>query len=283
MKTLMLGMLAETFVHYGSDTGGGPVDLPVAREAGTDYPFIAGSGLKGALKDHPYFGDKSKENVKNEIFGEDEGNKGAGKLMFSDARLLLLPVRSLIGAYKWVTCPHLLERFKRDCGRGGFGLWPNGVPKPEVARQKYLAPASGGDLLLEELKFGFEQQTDGQIVTMFKELFQNTDAAGRVDKQLVIVNDEDFGWFAKHGLAIHARNKLLENKTSENLWYEEALPPDTLMYSFLAPRNKVSDAEAETYRKEMKNCFDKKYYLQVGGNETVGQGWFSVKCIEGGQ
>lgn len=50
-KTLIVGMLAETFIHPGSGQSAGALDQPVAREAATDYPFIAGSSLKGALRD----------------------------------------------------------------------------------------------------------------------------------------------------------------------------------------------------------------------------------------
>ena len=51
MKAAMLGLLAETPIHPGAGRGMGVVDLPVAREAATDYPVIVGSSLKGALRD----------------------------------------------------------------------------------------------------------------------------------------------------------------------------------------------------------------------------------------
>jgi len=47
----LFGLLAETFVHPGAGSSGGAIDLPVAREAATGYPFIAGSSLKGALRE----------------------------------------------------------------------------------------------------------------------------------------------------------------------------------------------------------------------------------------
>ena len=50
MKSAMLGLLAETPIHPGAGRGMGVVDLPVAREAATDYPVLVGSSLKGALK-----------------------------------------------------------------------------------------------------------------------------------------------------------------------------------------------------------------------------------------
>ena len=50
MKTAMLGLLAETPIHAGSGRGMGVVDLPVAREAATDYPVLVGSSLKGVTQ-----------------------------------------------------------------------------------------------------------------------------------------------------------------------------------------------------------------------------------------
>lgn len=113
MNTQMLGMLAETFIHPGQGQSVGAIDLPVAREAATDYPFIAGSSLKGAMR--AVFEHKNSTEEANKLFGKQDN---AGNLLVSDARLLLLPVRSLTSAYKWLTCPHLLERLQRDMARG---------------------------------------------------------------------------------------------------------------------------------------------------------------------
>ena len=92
------------------------------------------------------------------------------------------------------------------------------------------------------------------------------------------MSDPSFAWFARYGLAINARNKLhKDTKTSEGLWYEETLPPDSLFYLLLAER---SDGAL----KQIKELFAKRPYLQVGGNETVGHGWFAMSApLEGGQ
>jgi CRISPR-associated protein Cmr4 len=37
MKTQILGMLAETFIHPGTGQSVGAIDVPVAREAATSY------------------------------------------------------------------------------------------------------------------------------------------------------------------------------------------------------------------------------------------------------
>ena len=56
-------------------------------------------------------------NADDKVFGTQQE---AGELLISDARLALLPVRSLTGTYRWVTCPHLIERYRRDMKRAGI-------------------------------------------------------------------------------------------------------------------------------------------------------------------
>ena len=273
MNHVLLGLLAETFVHPGAGQTGGAIDLPVAREAATDYPFVAGSSLKGALRDAVGWDLQSDD--RDRVFGEQDR---AGALLVSDARLLLLPVRSLTGAYRWATCPHLLERLARDGRRAGIGNPLEAVPHIEEYRYVDASNASDGDkLYLEERSFEAMQAADWAPaaadgwIEMIGGLISDAAARKRLAERLVLLNDHDFSWFARNGLAVHARNVLDEQKRSVNLWYEEALPPDTLMYAVLAERDSGSGAITAIHP-----TFERRPYLQVGGNETVGQGWFAV-------
>ena len=84
MNTAMLGLLAETPVHPGAGRGMGVVDLPVAREASTDYPVLVGSSLKGALRD------KAEAAIATEAVEDRFGTQEhAGDVLVSDGRLLL--------------------------------------------------------------------------------------------------------------------------------------------------------------------------------------------------
>ncbi len=265
---LLLGLLAETFIHPGSGQNEGVIDLPVAREAATDYPFIAGSSFKGALLDRARQQNLD-DATRNDVFGERDSG---GNLLVSDVRLLLLPVRSLTGSYKWATCPHLLERFNRDFRRA---LGRSGRYNSDPDRKQYLGVGEGGAALyLEERTFKCGGPASPELIQTLSGLVANEETQQRLGKQLVILNDSDFAWFARYGLAVQARNVLdEEKKTSKNLWYEETLPPDTLMYALLSER-RTGAVES------VKSLFDERPYLQVGGNETVGQGWFAVKCLE---
>jgi len=260
MNTLLIGLLAETSIHPGAGQSSGIVDLPVAREAATDYPVIPGSSLKGALLSRAR--DENVPELKR-IFGEADN---AGTLLVSDARLLLLPVRSLSSAYKWVTCPHLLERLHRDSRRAGeAGPWL----KLAIGPGQYLG-ADNGRLFLEEREFEHDGDLARGMVELFSPLIAHEPAKMRLPTQLVVLNDDDFTWFARYGLAIQARNVLnVATKTSENLWCEETIPPDALFYTLLAERQPGAiDAIAK--------LIQQRPWLQIGGNETVGMGWFAV-------
>lgn len=277
MKHAIIGLLAETFIHPGAEQTGGIVDLPVAREKATNYPFIAGSSLKGALLDAAK--QKNKQNGAGDdnldldcIFGKADR---AGNLLVSDARLLLLPVRSLTSSWRWATCPHLLERLSRDLRRSGSNEM---IDKPPcVANGSCLATdgKDGGKLYLEERNFTLANPAANleKWVEIISQLFNDADAQNWLEERLIVLHDDDFAWFATNGLAVQARNVLDEKtKESKNLWYEETLPPDTLMYALLAER--TADAGS---LKPIQNIFRNRPYLQVGGNETVGQGWFNVQ------
>lgn len=265
MKSLILGLLAETSIHPGAGQSSGFVDLPVAREAATDYPVIVGSSMKGALRDRARC-----ENLPDidTVFGKQENG---GTLLVSDARLILLPVRSLKTQYKWVTCPHLVERLSRDRSREN-GRSVAAVPLGNLSEQQYLG-AGDGDLFLEERQFS-RVSPNGELpfglTDLLKPLIAHKQTADRLEQQLVVISNNDFVWFARYGLAVNARNQLDdEKKTSKNLWYEETIPPDSLFYCLLAERgaNALSSVSS---------LFKDRPYLQAGGNETVGQGWFAV-------
>ena len=262
MRTAMLGLLAETPVHPGAGRSMGVVDLPVAREAATDYPVLVGSSLKGALRDKAAAIDADTD----QRFGKPDH---AGDLLVADGRLLLLPVRSLTGTFRWVTCPHLVERYCRDLARAGLN------PAPEVPRVKSGSVLAVGDdlLFLEERQFAIGGKPDDGLVSAIALLVLHEETQRRMGSRIAVLHDDDFAWFVRYGLSIQARNVLADDgsKRSRNLWYEETLPPDTVMYALVIGR---SDEALGT----MDALFPRNDpYLQAGGNETVGQGWFAVR------
>ena len=275
MKTAILGLLAETSIHPGTGRGRGVVDLPVAREAATDYPVLVGSSLKGALRDKFEAGRRgageSQDAAREAAAGLFGTQNVAGSLMVSDARMLLLPVRSLTASYRWATCPHIIERYRRDLGRAGVEPRPS---VPRVAPGRVFASTRDANLFLEERRFEVDGSPSRDLVKAVRPLIRHDDTRDRVESQLAVLHDDDFAWFARYGLSIQARNELeVETKRSVNQWYEETLPPDTVMYA-------VTAARSDDPLGALVGLFpDAGAYLQAGGNETVGQGWFAVTVL----
>lgn len=261
MNTAMLGLLAETAIHPGTGRSMGVVDLPVAREAATDYPVLVGSSLKGALRDKA---ESTPAVEANHRFGRPDQ---AGDVLVSDGRLLLLPVRSLTSSYRWVTCQHLIERYRRDLTRIGL---TSQLQVPDVARGSVHA-AGSGNMFLEERQFAIMAEPETELVDAIAPLVLHDDTRRRLGSRIAVLHDDDFAWFARYGLSVQARNVLEDGtKKSKNLWYEETLPPDTLMYALIMGRNDDGLRMLDVLFPE------KDPYLQAGGNETVGQGWFAV-------
>lgn len=272
MNHLIMGMLAETSLHPGAGQASGVVDLPVAREVTTGYPVIVGSSLKGALRDKARQEMPDSESV---IFGEQE--KHAGSVAITDARLLLLPVRSLTMHFRWVTCPYLLERYLRD---RSLARQPRDWRPIEVKKGHAWVTQGMEDMLfLEELSFQpqvIDPEVLEELVSMIAPLIAHESLRARLGQQLVILSDEEFTYFARYGLSVQARNVLdKETKESKNLWYEETLPPDTLFYTLFLTR-----AGGREGMDRLREMMVTNPYLQVGGNETMGQGWCMTSIVD---
>jgi CRISPR-associated protein Cmr4 len=272
MKTTMLGLLAETAIHCGAGRSAGIIDLPIAREAATDYPFVAGSGLKGALRDRA---ESLGRNDVAEMFGRPDQ---AGRLLVSDARLLLLPVRSLTGTYRWVTSPLLLERYRRDLARCGLSTTVPAVSIPKTDGAAGALGAGGsGKLYLEEREFAIGGECPSGVYEAIGTLIRHAETRKRLASQTVVIGDDEFAWFCRYAVPIQARNVLEDGtKRSKNLWYEESLPTDALLYALLMARDGGAQAGLAGLFPETDP------YLQVGGNETVGHGWVAVSICTGG-
>lgn len=269
MKANIIGLLSETSMHPGTEGSMGVVDLPVAREITTGYPVITGSSLKGAFKEG--FEERGSKSDSDKIFGE---QNRAGNLAITDGRILLLPVRTLVGHYKWVTCPYIISRFVRDIKLAGHKKEELEVPEfGQDTALYYKGKKSSTDknIFLEEVAFSLKESGEFliELAKLIKPLMYHESLKNRLLEQLVVINNDEFAYFAKYGLEIRARNKLnSETKSSENLWYEECLPADTLLYTLFLPRLGDKDLLEKVW-----GSFTERPYIQIGGNETIGQGW----------
>lgn len=291
----ILGMIAETPLHPGTGQSTGVVDLPVSRERPTGYPQIPETGFKGGLKQwvrerYPDTDGDFHEIVKR-LFGMPELEEqdgipvgGAGELLVSTGRLLLLPVRRLDGPYAWVTTPGLVERLGRDMERVLKSSTCPTITQPGECKLRCGFHAGGRTEFLEEFPFTtapLDGDADTRLVSLLQELVgPGTGPANRLGNQIAIMDDDDFDWYLENALPVNARNELDDAKISRNLWYEETLPVDSVFYVALPPRAVLKDGFAERYS-ALEKMLGANPYLQIGGNETVGHGWVHVTTYFG--
>jgi CRISPR-associated protein Cmr4 len=286
--TALLGLLAETSLHAGTGQDGGVVDLPIQREAHTGWPVVFGSAVKGALR---ALAEDRKVAWLTRVFGPETGNASdhAGALLVGDARLLLLPVRSLTGHFKWVTCPALLRRFAADAARLGLAVWDDKALPEDPDLHTALLPAGAGEALyLEEFRLHTAAADFGPLMDGLAGLMGRTDGPAALQKQLALVSDDRFSHLARFATPVNAHVRILnQTKTVQPgaLWYEETLPPDTLLYVALhavgARRKDAGQGPAEILAHVTGELFGQRPYLQLGGNETVGMGWCRVSVQHG--
>lgn len=285
--TSTLFIHAQTPLHPGSGTALGVVDLPVQRERHTGWPLIPGTSLKGVLRDAAERVDSNGDVV--EIFGPEtsDADKHAGAAMLTDARLLAFPVRSLRGVFAWVTCPSVLDRFNRDLELAG--LDPAERPAPPATHEA-LCPSNSplrldgeSAVVLEEFDFtitGDCSQTADRIATL---AMTASGATGEsLKRKLVVLSDDQFTHFARHGTEIVARIGLdPETKTVSRgaLFYQEFLPTESLFYSVLvcSPSRGKGNRSAGDVSAFFGELIGRYPVLQIGGDETTGKGLCGLK------
>lgn len=271
-KHSIVGMYCETSLHAGSGQATGAVDLPIQRERTTKWPTIQASGLKGSFRDA--YGKRNGVDV-TVIFGSDNSGDKAGAISIGDARILLFPIRSSITPFLWVTCPAILRKLKRD--RKIVGLNSEWII-PNVEDDKYLGlNESNQDIIFEDLLLSREGQIDENITETIKSLMPSEDFYNtkNLKNYLGIISDKNFSMLVETGTEVQARIKLTEQKTSNNLWYQELLPSNSILYtviSMLDERKNGNDRKgADDLEKSLKETLCE--YIQIGGDETLGRGW----------
>lgn len=292
----ILFLYVETPLHAGTGAGLGAVDLPIQRERVTGYPLVQASGIKGVLRG---IAEKAKGEKSSEVittFGPETTNASAHAGAFSpgDARLLLFPVRSLLGIFAWTTSRHALSRFLRDARLVGQDMeWS--VPEDgEIALVCEDNDISAdGQVVLEE--FSFKVEAKQEVSDIAQWLADNALPAGdeyqywrdALKKRLIILPENDFREFTRFSTEVVTRVRLNEKKTVERgaLWTEENLPTDTLLYAPVyatKPRsNKPPEgwSKAEDVLEFVREIVTGQGRAQIGGNETIGRGIVALRWI----
>lgn len=292
MQTRIFHLQALSALHVGTGQGVGIVDLPIARAKSTNLPIVAGSALKGVLRDEADTQLKlSKDDVKT-LLAVDSDATHAGAIAFGDAQLLLLPIRSFAGTVAYATCPYILRQYQRDVG-GQLDIPTLEADKARVTDESVLFVTNGKmaleDLDIEAYETGIAGQWADQIV---EQLYPETVAQYEqwreaVKARFVILPDDIFSFLADTATEIRTRIRIdRDTRVVMNgaLWTEENLPAETVMWGVLgvsASRNKEHSKTAQEVSELLP--LNQEISLQLGGKHTVGRGFCRLLLSQNAQ
>ena len=287
MDARMMYLHAISPVHTGTGQAVDVIDLPVAREKTTNWPVVAGSSIKGVLRGLCKPADGEDNTLFTQAFGPetDKAKEGAGSLLFGDGRLLCLPVRSIYGAFAWLSCPLALDRYRRDHEASGLAVPPSlnaDVPAEGIVVSEGAAIAPGDTVYLEDLDLQAARNAGmGALAThIASAVFDDAAWHGHFIARFGVVSDTVFTFLAETATEISARIQLKEDtKTVKDgaLWYEEAIPAETIFSAPLlaAPRNgRTSAAMFDLVTAHLDGL------VQIGGHASVGRGLMRLRLIE---
>lgn len=256
----------KTPMHVGSgDTNFDLVDKQIQKDALTGYPTIHSSSLKGALKEYCSFRHDIQEgpNFISHIFGDEES---AGKVRFTQAYLLSIPMRSNTQPYYNCTSPEAIAHLLDTVDTFSLSL------KQKEALKK-IAAYKGDDTLVTTTNTTIED-VDAKASSEFD--FAALEEL--VGAPAAIVPNKTFSEMLKD-IPVIARNQL-ENGESKNLWYEEVLPRNSKLFTLISEPTYLNTDDAQ----KLQNAFTRfSDYLcdvntiHIGANASIGYGVTTFK------
>jgi CRISPR-associated protein Cmr4 len=264
-------------LHAGTGQAADIIDLPIARMRSTGTPIVPGSSVKGVLRDS--FRGRGQDDKLWAIFGPptEDAAEHAGALVVGDARLLALPVRSFKGTFAWVTSPLLLHLAKRDLGN--VADVPPNVPDPGDERSALVTETSCNrheeTLYLEELDLPASANSDVDRWASFWAARVSPDSPHVFEKRFAVVDDETMTYLWETATQVDARVRIdPESRTVAKgaLWYEESLPPESVLIGVLAAQRSMRRGVELTPTAILDAALQGDHMLQFGGKATVGRG-----------
>ncbi len=227
----------------------------------------------------------------------------AGALVVGEGHLLAYPFRALHQPLLFGTCPLLLERLDRALRAGGVSsplsekredLGSRDVLtalEAEAGSDILLATSHSGPVVVEDRIFSKENVKTSPVAAVAGEILagylpaQEARTAARLQRSVAILPDAVFCQIIARVPPVQARIKLTSGKTTGpymnpetekeergNLWYEETLPSDCLFWCLLQHRTGKPNLAGKTVLETLTELWTGLRHVQIGGNETVGQG-----------
>lgn len=295
MQTRLTLIHAMSPLHAGTGQSVGAIDLPIARERPTGIPLIPGSSIKGALRARS----GREDQITRDVFGPetDKSSEHSGAVQFSDAQLLLLPVRSVRGTFAWVTSRYLIRRFARTAGEAGFKLdhLPDSPAEKGccVLNDTLAIPIGNGKrVVFEDLDFTVEEEERDRLKSFTEKLGEHLFPEGSTDCQdwrqclkdrICLIHDDIMSFLLETATEVNAHIRLdNDTKTVQKgaLWYQESLPAESVLAGIVVAADvKRNDKKAQDLLNHVNSLTNG--LVQLGGKATTGQGSCFVRIAGG--
>lgn len=258
-------------LHTGGATQEGNL-LGIARESHTNLPYIPSSTIRGRLRASvsdqvtrvQLFGPDLKD-LENRQFtndyqmatGKQLSQLEQGDIWVGDASLLWLPVPSLSHGIVWISCPMLLRRWARF-----------NSDTPDIPSEYSSNLTTGGAVYLKD---AIVQAGNLQQWTNWKAFVSQIPETSAIERVMVLP-DQHCATLIQMSLWRQVKVKLDEHKSVEGGFrYEEAIPPDTLMYFPWGVTSQANGTAAQSST-EFEGMLAGNQILQIGGQESLGRG-----------
>lgn len=244
-------------LHTGGTTQEGNL-VGIARESHTNLPYIPSSTIRGKLR--AIIADQT---IKFQLFGnelgDDKGQLEQGDIWIGDASILFLPVPSLSHGIVWITSPLLLHRWAR--------YQTNSITIPDVYSCSFKQNNTN-----VYLKDAILKSSDLKTWEKWQN-FIPTNNVTQVINKVLILPDQHCATLMEMSLWRQVKIKLDEHKAVDGGFrYEEAIPPDTLMYYTNGLTAKIN-GKSDDSQAELNSLISNNKIIQFGGQESLGRGF----------
>lgn len=236
MNTNVWLIQAKTNLHVGNENTSnyGLIDKAIQRDPLTQIPCINSSSLKGALNEYCTNGKNEQpmsEADRLAVFGSDKNDRKGSKSTKGKA---------IFYDAKLLFLP---------------------MQTNDANLFKYVTSSKVIDLFNDRIKslgVNFQLGKDETVLKSACQLCRDVE-----------INDEEFTELCSDdNLPIIARNKL-DDGTSKNLWYEQVLPAETILYAV------IQEPKEDTLRQYISDQL-----IQIGANATIGYGYCMFNILK---
>lgn len=244
----------------------------IARESHTDLPHLPSSTIRGRIRSATPTNENKKQCQQTRLWGNTIADVSSGQfenltqgsLWIGNGEILWFPIPSLSHGVVWISSPFLIRRWLR--------LQPSD-------QQKALPPPLPGSfsegkkepLYLKDTILRPDDLLEWSDWTKY--LPEGSSEVKTIDKALIL-SDANCQVLIQMGLWRQVRVNLGEGKTladNAGFRYEEAIPPETLMY-FPWDTTTSANGSSASVRQELTTILSSQDTWQFGGQESLGRG-----------